>query len=136
MKKLFFIITLLISFTSFSQKTVKDTNEICMPYTVAKKIALDLNRLDSITKVSKLTDIELIETRKKVDLKDSIITTFEQKETNYKLQIEKENEKFKIVDDQNKDLRKDIKKLKVKNTVIEIVGGSIITILSGVLIFK
>lgn len=136
MKKLFFIITLLISFTSFSQKTVKDTNEICMPYTVAKKIALDLNRLDSITKVSKLTDIELIETRKKVDLKDSIITTFEQKETNYKLQIEKENEKFKIVDNQNKDLRKDIKKLKVKNTVIEIVGGSIITILSGVLIFK
>ena len=136
MKKLFFIITLLISFTSFSQKTVKDTNEICMPYTVAKKIALDLNRLDSITKVSKLTDIELIETRKKVDLKDSIITTFEQKETNYKLQIEKENEKFKIVDDQNKDLRKDIKKITVKNTVIEIVGGSIITILSGVLIFK
>jgi len=136
MKKIFFIIALLISFTSFSQKTVKDTNEICMPYTVAKKIALDLNRLDSITKVSKLTDIELIETRKKVDLKDSIITTFEQKETNYKLQIEKENEKFKIVDDQNKDLRKDIKKLKVKNTVIEIVGGSIITILSGVLIFK
>lgn len=109
---------------------------ICMPYPVAKKIALDLNRLDSITKVSKLTDIELDETKKKVVLKDSIITTFEQKETNYKLQIDKENEKFKIVDEQNKELRKDIKLLKVKNTVFEIVGGSIITILSGVLIFK
>ncbi len=136
MKKLLFIIGLIVSFTSFSQKTVKDTNEICMPYTVAKKIALDLNKLDSITKVSKFTEIELVETRKKVELKDSIIVTFEQKETNYKLQIEKENEKFKIVDDQNKELRKDIKKLKVKNTVFEIVGGSIITILSGILIFK
>jgi hypothetical protein len=62
--------------------------------------------------------------------------TFEQKETNYKLQIEKENEKFKIVDDQNKELRQDIKKLKVKNTVFQIVGGSIITILSSILIFK
>jgi hypothetical protein len=136
MKKLLFIIGLIVSFTSFSQKTVKDTNEICIPYTVAKKIALDLNKLDSITKVSKFTEIELGETRKKVELKDSIIVTFEQKETNYKLQIEKENEKFKIVDDQNKELRKDIKKLKVKNTVFEIVGGSIITILSGILIFK
>jgi hypothetical protein len=136
MKKLLFIIALIVSFTSFSQKPVNDTNQICMPYTVAKKIALDLNKLDSITKVLKFTEIELVETRKKVELKDSIIVTFEQKETNYKLQIEKENEKFKIVDDQNKELRKDIKKLKVKNTVFEIVGGSIITILSGVLIFK
>lgn len=136
MKKLFFTICFIASFTSFSQKLISDTNQICIPYPIVKKIVLDLNRLDSITNISKLTDIELVETIKKVELKDKIITIFEQKENNYILQIEKENEKFKIVNDQNNDLRKDIKKLKVKNTVIEIIGGSIITILSGVLIFK
>jgi hypothetical protein len=58
------------------------------------------------------------------------------KEDNYKLQIKKEQEKFTIVENQNDGLRKDIKKLKTKNTVIEIVGGAIIGGLTYIFIFK
>jgi hypothetical protein len=41
-----------------------------------------------------------------------------------------------FVDDQNKDLRTDIKKLKTKNTIIEIVGGAIIGALTYIVLFK
>lgn len=136
MKNLILFLILFISFNGITQKTMKDTSEICFPYIVAKKIALDLNKLDSISNVSKLTDIELNETKKKVMFQENIINTMEQKEKNYEIQIQKEEEKYKIVDEQNKELRKEVKKIKVKNTVIEIVGGAIITILSGVLVFK
>ena len=132
-----FIITLLflVPFLSFGQIKV-DTTIIYIPYSVAKQIALDLNKLDSITAISKLTDKELKETQKKVVVQDSIINTMELKEDNYLLQIKKEGEKYTIVDDQNKDLRTDIKKLKTKNTIIEIVGGAIIGALTYIVLFK
>jgi hypothetical protein len=60
----------------------------------------------------------------------------ELKEDNYELQIQKEQEKFGIVEEQNEGLRKDIKKIKTKNTVIEIVGGAIVGALTYILIFK
>ena len=60
----------------------------------------------------------------------------ELKEDNYLLQIKKEGEKYTIVDDQNKGLRTDIKKLKTKNTIIEIVGGAIIGALTYIVLFK
>jgi hypothetical protein len=132
-----FIISLLflVPLLSFGQTKV-DTNIIYIPYSVGKQIALDLNKLDSITAISKLTDIELKETQKKVIVQDSIITTMKLKEDNYKLEIKKESEKYTIVDNQNKDLRTDIKKLKVKNTIIEIVGGAIIGALTYIILFK
>jgi GMP synthase PP-ATPase subunit len=58
------------------------------------------------------------------------------KEQNYILLNEKEKEKFEIVQEQNKELRKEIRKMKVKNTIIQIFGGAVITTLTGVLIFK
>ena len=132
-----FIITLLflVPLLSFGQTKV-DTTIIHIPYSVAKQIALDLNKLDSIIAISKLTDKELKETQKKVVVQDSIINTMELKEDNYLLQIKKEGEKYTIVDDQNKDLRTDIKKLKTKNTIIEIVGGAIIGALTYIVLFK
>ena len=60
----------------------------------------------------------------------------ELKEDNYELQIQKEEEKFKIVEDENNGLRKDIKKLKTKNTIIEIVGGAIVGALTYIVVFK
>ena len=132
------LITLLLVFIplfSFSQ-VKKDTTQICFPYNVGKQIALDLNKLDKLTEVLKLTETELKETQNKVNVQDSIITTMELKEDNYELQIKKEQEKFAIVEEQNEGLRKDIKKIKTKNTVIEIVGGAIIGGLTYTLIFK
>ena len=97
MKKLLLMLLLVLPVITFSQKGNVDTTTICIPYKVAKQMALDLNRLDSLTVMNKLTITELFQTQKKVDVQGIIITTMEQKEKNYELQIEKEKEKFGIV---------------------------------------
>ena len=146
MKNLLITLLLFVPLLSFGQ-VKKDTTQICFPYSVGKQIALDLNKLDQLTEVLKLTETELKETQNKVSVQNDIdseiicealssITTMELKEDNYELQIQKEQEKFGIVEEQNEGLRKDIKKIKTKNTVIEIVGGAIIGALTYILIFK
>jgi hypothetical protein len=136
MKKLILILLMVIPLMVFSQKGYVDTTIICIPYKVAKQMALDLNRLDSLTAVNKLTVIELLETQKKVDVQQDIITIMEQKEKNYEIRIEKEKEKFVIVEEQNKVLSKEVKKLKAKNTFISIIGGVLLTTLTILSISK
>lgn len=130
------MLLLVLPVMAFSQKVNVDTNVICVPYKVAKQMALELNRLDSLTAIHKLTVKELSETQKKVEVQGSIISTMELKEKNYELQIEKEKEKFGIVEKQNEDLRKQVKKLKTRNTLIEIVGGALLTTLTVFSIIK
>lgn len=129
MRKLFFIILMIFPVITFSQSNL-DTTLICVPYKAAKQMAIELNRLDSLTAVNKLTVIELSETQKKVQVYKDIVSTMELKEKNYELQISKEKEKFGIIERQNDDLRKEVKKLKVKNTIISIVSGAVITALT------
>ena len=107
MKNIILIICIFLPMWVLSQKINTDTSLICIPYKVAKKIALDLNKLDSLTEIDKLTKIEIFEIGKKVTIQENIINLLEQKEKNYELQIKKENEKFVIVDTQNNNLRKD-----------------------------
>ena len=127
MKNLLLIVFMAIGFTSFSQTIKKeDTTEICLPYTVGKQIMLDLNKLDSTTAILKLTEDEVIELNKKIDLQQSVITTMEEKVKTSETIIQKTNEKFQIVDNINKDLTSDNKKLKRKNTIIQIVSAVII----------
>lgn len=127
MKNLLLIVFMAIGITSFSQTIKKeDTTEICLPYTVGKQIMLDLNKLDSTTAILKLTEEEVIELNKKIDLQQSVITTMEEKVKTSETIIQKTNEKFQIVDNINKDLTADNKKLKRKNTIIQIVSAVII----------
>ena len=127
MKNLLLIVFMTIGITSFSQTIKKeDTTEICLPYTVGKQIMLDLNKLDSTTAILKLTEEEVIELNKKIDLQQSVITTMEEKVKTSETIIQKTNEKFQIVDNINKDLTSDNKKLKRKNTIIQIVSAVII----------
>ena len=127
MKNLLLIVFMVIGFTSFGQTIKKeDTTEICLPYTVGKQIMLDLNRLDSTTAILKLTEEEVIELNKKINLQQSVITTMEEKVKTSETIIQKTNEKFQIVDNINKDLTSDNKKLKRKNTIIQIVSAVII----------
>lgn len=129
--------TLLVFVPLFSFGQIKkDTTQICFPYSVGKQIALDLNKLDQLTELVKLTEKELKETQNKVEVQSNIIETMELKEDNYELQIQKEEEKFKIVEEENEGLRTDIKKLKTKNTIIEIVGGAIVGALTYIVVFK
>lgn len=136
MKKILLMLLLVLPVMAFSQKGNVDTTTICIPYEVAKQMALDLNRLDSLTAMNKLTITELFQTQKKVDVQGIIITTMEQKEKNYELQIEKEKEKFGIVETQNQDLRKEVKKLKTKNTFIQIIGAALLTTLTVFSVLK
>jgi hypothetical protein len=135
MKNLIMTLLVFVPLFSFGQ-IKKDTTQICFPYSVGKQIALDLNKLDQLTELVKLTEKELKETQNKVEIQSNIIETMELKEDNYELQIQKEEEKFKIVEEENEGLRTDIKKLKTKNTIIEIVGGAIIGALTYIAVFK
>jgi hypothetical protein len=135
MKNLIMTLLVFVPLFSFGQ-IKKDTTQMCFPYSVGKQIALDLNKLDQLTELVKLTEKELKETQNKVEVQSNIIETMELKEDNYELQIQKEEEKFKIVEDENNGLRKDIKKLKTKNTIIEIVGGAIVGALTYIVVFK
>ena len=117
---------LLVSLTSFGQIKKVDTTEICLPYSVGKQIMLDLNRLDSTTAILKLTETEVIELNKKIDAQQGIIGNLEDKVKISDTIVQKNNEKFDIVDKINKDLVTDNKKLKRKNVIIEIVSGILI----------
>jgi 3-dehydroquinate synthetase len=114
----------------------KDTSMVCLPYSVAKQVALDLNKLDSIIEINNLTNEELKQTERKVIYKDSIITVMKEKEVNYETIITKEREKFKIVDDQNTNLRDELTKVRRRRTFLEIFGGAVIGTLGGILILK
>ena len=114
----------------------KDTSMVCLPYSVAKQVALDLNKLDSIIEINNLTNEELKQTERKVIYKDSIITVMKEKEVNYETIITKEREKFKIVDDQNTNLRDELTKVRRRRTFLEIFGGAVICTLGGILILK
>ena len=80
---------------------------------------MDLNKLDSTTAILKLTEEEVIELNKKIDLQQSVITTMEEKVKTSETIIQKTNEKFQIVDNINKDLTSDNKKLKRKKSMAQ-----------------
>lgn len=126
MKKILYVLFLLVSLTSFGQIKKVDTTEICLPYSVGKQIMLDLNRLDSTTAILKLTETEVIELNKKIGAQQGIIGNLEDKVKMSDTIIQKTNEKFDIVDKINKDLVIYNKKLRRKNVIIEIVSGILI----------
>jgi len=133
------IITFLIvlnSFMSFSQVTTGDSNQICLPYTIGRQILLDLNELDKLRDESRLTKLEIIELDKKSIKQDGIIDVLEEKDSNNVEIIRMTEDKLNIVNKENEKLRDDIRKLKTKTTIIEIVGAAILTSITYIFIFK
>jgi hypothetical protein len=78
----------------------------------------------------------LVETEKKVGLKDSVINTLRLKEVNYQTIIDGEKEKFKIVEKYSKRLEFELKREKVKNKFKSIVGTVVIATMGFFLITK
>ena len=105
---------LLVKSIAFSQT---DTSKVekCFPIPVVKQIMKDLVSGDEAKAQLKLTEQQLLETEKKVSLKDSVITTLRAKEVNYNTIIDSEKQKFEIMDRYSKKLELDLKKEKVKN---------------------
>lgn len=118
---------------AFSQT---DTSKVekCFPIPVVKQIMKDLVSGDEAKTQLKLTEQQLLETEKKVSLKDSVITTLRAKETNYLTIIDSEKQKFDIMEKYSKKLEVDLKKEKVKNKFKSILGTGVIAVLTFFLI--
>lgn len=117
---------LISSLTAFSQT---DTSKICLSHEVVTKIAIDLVSGDSAKAELKETKELLTLTEQKVSLKDSIITTYETKETNYKNQIHYYKEKERIYVDRIGVLENKNRNLKL---AVKALGGT--TIICGLLV--
>jgi hypothetical protein len=137
MKTLLIFILFLLPLTLLSQKEIKkDTTEICFPTEVGRQIESDLNELDKLRELKKLTDFEISELEKKIVKKDSIISKLEQKDVNNQLIVAGVEEKFKLVDQDNKDLRGKLKWAGIKSNIIEIVSGTLMATFVYIQLFK
>jgi hypothetical protein len=124
-----------VSSIAFSQ-TDTSNNTKCFPIPVVRQIMKDLISGDSAKAELKLTETQLVQTEKKVVLKDSVITTLRLKEVNYLTIIDAEKEKFRIVEDYSKKLEWNLKKEKVKGKFKSILGTGVIAVLTFFLITK
>ena len=136
MRKLVVLISLLfVSSIAFSQ-TDTSSNVKCFPIPTVKQIMKDLLSGDSAKAQLKLTETQLVETEKKVSLKDSVINTMKLKEVNYLTIIDGERQKFGIMENYSKKLEWDLKKERVKGKFRSILGGGAIAVLTFFLITK
>jgi len=138
MKKIFLIISLVFfSFVCEAQvKKPMDTTQICIPYDVAQKMLLDLNDYDRLKELSKLDKKEIAELNNKIVLLEKTNKTWVEKDSLSSQIITQTEEKVKIYKEENENLNKEMKRLKTKNTLFNIVSGAIIAPLTYLLIFK
>jgi hypothetical protein len=113
-----------------------DTNNICIPNNVVKEILVELNDLDKLKKEKILSDKEISELEKKVSKQDLVIKDLEEKDLNNKVLIGANKEKYNLIEEDNKNLRDEIKNVKTKNTIIEIVSGLFFATITYIQIFK
>jgi hypothetical protein len=137
MKKIFLIFVFgLISLTLNAQKGVKDTSQMCIPYSVAQKMLLDLNDYDRLKEVSKLDKKEITELNNKIVLLNKVNQTWVEKDSLSREIISETEEKVKIYKEENEQLRDENKRLKTKNTLFNIISGAIVAPLTYMVLFK
>lgn len=137
MKKLILFLILLCSFITYGQvKPTKDTSNISIPYNMAQQMLLDLNEYDKLKELSILDKEEIKQYNSKIVLLESSLLLWEKKDNLNQQIITGVEEKFDIINNQNDGLRKEIKKLKAKNTFITILGGTILTTLTVFMAIK
>ena len=133
MKNILIFILFLLPLNLLSQKEIKkDTAEICFPTEVGRQIESDLNELDKLRELKKLTDFEISELEKKIVKKSKL----EQKDVNNQLIVAGVEEKFKLVDQDNKDLRGKLKWAGIKSNIIEIASGALMATFVYIELFK
>lgn len=124
------------SFVFSQNKPKNDSTEICFPYQVGQKILLELNECDKNKELLKVSEKEIGLLNDKIKEKDGIIGDLKKTVEISDTIIKKNEEKFKIVDEENKNLRGQIGLLKLKNNISNIVSGVIIGGLTYIFIFK
>jgi hypothetical protein len=121
--------------TAFSQ-TDTSTNTKTFPIPVVRLIMKDLISGDSAKAELKLTEKQLLETEKKVIIKDSIINLLREKETKYKTIMDLQHEKYVMQRRYSDKLEIDLKKQIVKNKFGTVLGIGVIGLLTFLLIVK
>jgi hypothetical protein len=116
MKQLLIILAFILPLVAKSQDTIK------IPVPAARQIAKDLATCDSIKAVHELTKEQLILTKDKVILKDSIISSYRVKCIMYDTMLINEKEKFAVQGQWINELHKQNKTLKVKLTFTRIIS--------------
>ena len=91
---------------------------------------------DSAKAQLKLVEEQLLQTEKKIELKDSVISLLRVKESNYNLIIETQNQKYSTLEAHTKKVEWNLKKEKVKNKFTSILSGGIVMTLTFFLITK
>lgn len=136
--KLIIILFFLVGFDLSAQnlKNLKDTSQVCIPYDVAKKMLIELNDYDKLKELTKLDKQEIIELNNKVLFLEKINQSWEQKDSLSNQILIKTEEKLEIYKEENKNLAKENKRLKTKNTLYNIISGLIIAPLTYIAIFK
>ena len=137
MKKVLFLLTFIFSSYLYSQKELnKDTTQICFPTDIGRQIVTDLNELDRLKENEKLTEKEITELETKIVNQDSIISKLQQKDINNELIVNGVEEKYELVEEDNKELRKDLKWAKIKTNIVEIVSGVLMATFVYIELFK
>jgi hypothetical protein len=137
MKNIFLVFVFgLISLTSNAQKGIKDTSQMCIPYSVAQKMLLELNDYDRLKEVTKLDKKEITELNNKIVLLNKVNQTWVEKDSLSREIISETEEKVKIYKEENERLADDNKRLKTKNTIFNIISGAIIAPLTYMALFK
>ena len=106
------LIILLLSSTSFSQK---DTSKLCLDYSVAKQVAIDLVRGDLALAELEQTNILLDQLTFKFSQQDSIINVYKDKDANCLSQINSYNKIREQHTIMVNGLEKDIESIKREN---------------------
>lgn len=132
-------IVMFLSINVFSQnkkQSVIDTNQMCIPYSVAQKILLDLNDYDRLKEVVITYNNEIYELNNKIlILKKENEVWKQQDKLNSDLIIEKDKA-IVIYTSENEDLKKENKRLKTKNGLYNIISGLIIVPLTYIIVSK
>ena len=138
MKKIIFLISFVFfSFISEAQtKKPVDTTQICIPYDVAQKMLLDLNEYDKLKELSKLDKKEIYELNSKINFLEKTNDSWQVKDSLSGQIIIQTEDKVKIYKEENQDLKKENKRLKIKNGLYNIVSAVIIVPLTYLTIFK
>jgi hypothetical protein len=123
-KKLILLgITIILSLTTFSQK---DTSKIILSYDIAKLIAIDLVKGDSIKAELDNTQQLLQVTQNKVSTQDSIIVLYEKKDILHRDEINILEKKETIYQENIQNLKSTNDILTKKNNRLKILSGGLI----------
>jgi len=137
-QKITFIIFFVVFFTlgqTSKNKTI-DTNQICMPYSVAQKILLDLNNYDKLKETIPTYQNEIYQLNKKTELLVKENEAWKKEDDLNRQIISEKNESIKIYKSENEDLKKENKRIKIKNGLFNIISGIIIVPLTYFAVFK